>query len=476
MKNRIKKLWIREAGYKELLIIAFPLIIATGIHSIQHFIDRLFLSWYSAEAIAAAMPASMLNFTLLCFFLGIAGYTNTFVSQYNGAKKYKNIGKVIWNGLLVSLIGGIVVILFIPFADEIFSFIGHSDAVIKYEVQYFRIVNIGAFPAIAGTAISGFFSGTNRTKNIMWISLFAMIVNIVLDYIMIFGNFGFPELGMRGAAIATVISHTLGFLLYFILINKKEYKKQYNIYFKTRIDYHLFKRFIKYGLPNGVHFFIELLGFTMFVLIIGRIDLNSLAATNIAFNLNNLIFLPMIGMGITVTVQSGKYIGAKKIYLAERATYSGLVIILLYVIPVIGAFLLFPEILINMFSQKNTTNFDEIRKILFQLIKFMAIYSIFDVFNITFSATLKGAGDTKFIMYVIAIFSVFLLIIPTFIAVEYFDFNIYYAWTILTFFVSVLGLAFLFRFKQGKWKSMNVIEETKHKLINIPMEESFENM
>ncbi len=477
MKAKIINLWTRKGGYKELLLIAFPLIISTGIHSIQHFIDRLFLSWYSAEAIAAAMPASMLNFTLMCAFLGVAGYTSTFVSQYYGAGEYNKIGAVIWNGLFISLIGGIVLLFFIPLADEIFTFIGHEPTVIKYEIQYFRIMNLGAFPAIAGTAISGFFSGTNNTIKIMWVSICAMIINVVLDYMMIFGNFGLPELGVKGAAIATIIAHLFAFLLYVVLLNRKNIKRKYNLHFKPIINKELFKRFIKFGLPNGIHFFIDILGFTIFVLIIGRLGTISLAATNIAFNLNNLIFLPMIGVGISITVISGKYIGSKQPVYAERITYSGLVMLLFYVVPMILVFLIFPDKFINFFSSHSTTaEFDEISKILFQLIKFIAIYSIFDVFNITFSATLKGAGDTKFIMYFILIFSILFLIVPTFLIVEYYNFNIYYAWSILTIYVSLLGIIFFLRFKHGKWKSMSVIEDAKIKLIDLHKEESFENM
>jgi len=248
----------RKGGYKELLIIAFPLIISTGVHSIQHFVDRLFLAWYSPEAIAAAMPAGMLNFTLMCIFLGIAGYTSTFVSQYYGSRNYKKIGNVMLNGLFVSFIGGVFILCFIPFAEEIFSIIGHQHDVYIYEVQYFKIVNLGAFPAIAAVSLSGFFSGTNRTLPIMWINLFAMITNIVLDYLLIFGNYGFPELGMKGAAIATVLAHSASFITYLILINKHEFTDKFNIHFKSKLDINLFKRFIKYGLPNGIHFLLIL--------------------------------------------------------------------------------------------------------------------------------------------------------------------------------------------------------------------------
>jgi MATE family multidrug resistance protein len=311
----------------------------------------------------------------------------------------------------------------------------------------------------------------------MWINLFAMLINITLDYLIIFGKFGFPELGMKGAAIATVIAHSFSFLIYLILINRHKFKDKFNIHFKWKIDIDLFKRFLRYGLPNGVHFFIDIAGFTLFILIVGRLGTISLAATNIAFNLNNLVFLPMIGLGIAVSVITGNYLGANNPKIAERVTYTGLTVTYIYVIPIIISFLIFPSFYINIFSHNSTTDkFDQIMPIVFILIKFIALYSIFDVLNVIFSSTLKGAGDTKFIMIYISLLSLTFLIIPTYLIVEYFRLDIIHAWIILTFYISLLGIGFFLRFLQGKWKNMRIIKDQKKKTINILKEESFENI
>jgi MATE family multidrug resistance protein len=88
--QQIKDRWIIDGGYRELFVIAIPLIFSTATWSVQHFVDRMFLAWYSPEAIAAAMPAGMLSFTIISLFMGTAGYVNTFVAQYFGAKRYHN--------------------------------------------------------------------------------------------------------------------------------------------------------------------------------------------------------------------------------------------------------------------------------------------------------------------------------------------------------------------------------------------------
>ncbi|MCK4297145.1 MAG: MATE family efflux transporter, partial [Candidatus Marinimicrobia bacterium] len=107
MSNR----WYRKGGFKDLLKIAIPLILSTGAWSIQHFVDRMFLTWYSPEAIAAAMPSGMLNFTIMSLFIGTASYVNTFVAQYYGSKKYKNVGPIVWQGIYIAIIGGLTLFL-----------------------------------------------------------------------------------------------------------------------------------------------------------------------------------------------------------------------------------------------------------------------------------------------------------------------------------------------------------------------------
>ena len=209
--------WHRENGYRQVLAIAFPLILSTGSWSVKLFVDRMLLTWYSPEAVAASMPAGILNFALMSIFIGTAGYTNTFVAQYYGAGRYGRIGPAVWQGFYVALIGGVVLLALIPLAEPFFTFVGHDPAVREYETVYFRILCIGATPAIASAAMAGFFSGRGKTWPVMWVNVFGAAVNLVMDYALIFGNWGFPELGIRGAAIATVASSSVQLLAYIVL-------------------------------------------------------------------------------------------------------------------------------------------------------------------------------------------------------------------------------------------------------------------
>jgi len=459
----LAKRWACEGGYRSVLSIAVPLILSTGAWSILHFVDRMFLTWYSPEAIAAAMPAGMLNFTIMSLFLGTAGYVSTFVAQYHGSGQHQRIGPVLWQGIYIAVAGGILHLLLIPLAGPIFRFVGHEPLVQEYEIVYFQVLCLGATPAIASSAIAGFFSGRGKAWPIMWVNVLATALNIILDYALIFGKWGLPELGMKGAAIATVLSACFSFAIYLVLFLRSTHKRPYYTLRGWMFERPLFLRLMYFGFPSGVQFFLEMAGFTAFILLIGRLGTMELAATNIAFNINNLAFMPMIGFGMAVSVLVGQYLGKDRPDLAQRSVYSSFHLTFLYMASVAAAYIFVPDIFINPFaSQADPASFAAIRKTTLILLRFVAIYSLFDALNIVFASAIKGAGDTRFVMFMIVVVSSLVLVVPSYIALVLLQAGIYTAWTIASIYISILGLVFLFRFLGGKWKSMRVIEQTNN--------------
>jgi MATE family multidrug resistance protein len=455
----LKRRWNREAGYREVLVVAIPLILSTATWSVQHFVDRMFLAWYSPETIAAALPAGMVHFSMVSIFMGTAGYVSTFVAQYYGAGRYNRIGPALWQGMYMSMIGGLLILVAIPFAEPIFSLVGHSPPVQAHEVVYFKILCLGAGPYIASYALSGFYSGRGKTWPVMWVNVFTTIVNLLLDYALIFGHWGFPELGIEGAGIATVIAGIFSLALFLALLMTGNTNRTYHTLKGWRPEGDLFVRLLRYGFPSGVQFFLEMTGFTGFILIVGRLGTASLAATNIAFNINTLAFMPMIGCGIAIGVLVGQYMGADKPELAQTAAYSGFHMTLGYMIAIGAAYVLVPDIFVAPFAhQADPGSFSEIYRYSVVLLRFVAVYSLFDAMNIIFCSAIKGAGDTRYVMFVTVILSVFVLIIPVYVAVEILQVGLMISWVLATAYASLLGLLFFLRFLGGKWKTMRVIE------------------
>lgn len=462
MLLHIKTRWRKKNGYREVLTIAFPLILSTGAWSIQQFVDRMFLTWYSPEAIAASMPAGILNFTILSFFIGTTSYVGTFVAQYFGSGQYEMIGKVLWQGVFFSMTAIVAMLIFIPLAGPIFDLAGHSEEIKVLERDYFTILCFGGFFPVVAAALSGFFSGLGKTWTVMWVNMVATAFNIVLDYLMIFGNFGFPRMGVKGAAIATVLAGATSAILFFNFLLKRSNRETYGILKGMYFDKDLFLRLVKFGFPAGVQFFIDVLGFTLFLMFVGRYGKIELAATNIAFNINTLAFMPMIGFGIAVSVMVGQALGNNRADEAEYATWSAVQLASVYMLSIATCYLLFPRLFLQPFGVAGDAEaFEQIYDYGVVLLRFIAVFTISDALAIIFSSAIKGAGDTRFVMKSIFIASWGLLVIPTYVAVVVLKWSLFSAWAIATIYITSLGIIFFLRFRAGKWKKMLVIERAE---------------
>lgn len=456
--NYFVKKWKAPGGYLEFLKIAFPLIISTGAIAIQSFIARFFLAWHSQEAFAASLPAGTLNYSIMSIFIGTLTYVDVFISQYYGKKDYKAIGPAVWQSFHLSFLGALILLVISFFSNEIFSFIGHAPEIAAEEAKYFQILCYSALPAFATAALSGFYAGRGKTKVVLYVNIIAILVNILFDYLLIFGNFGFPELGIKGAAVASIIASSTSMLLFILLITSKKNNKIY----KTRTlkpDFAFIKRLIKFGFPNGVQFFFDMSGFTFFILIIGTLGTIELSATNIALNINHLTFMPLVGCGITTSILVGQYLGRNKASISQMCVQTAMHLVYAYVTIIILAYIFIPELFIYPFTKGDEgLIIEKIKPIAINLLRFVALYSIFDPLNIIFSSAIKGAGDTAYVMKLLIISSIFILVIPMYFIISKFQLGLYVGWSVMVVYATILALAFYLRYKTNKWKKMRVIE------------------
>ena len=227
--SNLRTYWQSEAGPREVLRMALPLVLSTCSLTLQVFIDRVFLAWYSEAAIAAAIPTVCVLWLVQGPLWGIVGFANTFVAQYRGAGRYRRIGPAVGQALLVALAGGMAVFVLLPFSRTIFGLIGHGAEVAEMEAVYFDTLVFSTMPMLPMTAASGFFGGLGRTWVVFAINAAASAVNIVLDYAMIFGHWGFPEWGIAGAGWATAIAYVVGAALAIVLVYVADERGQYGV-------------------------------------------------------------------------------------------------------------------------------------------------------------------------------------------------------------------------------------------------------
>lgn len=449
----------RRQKWKKILLIAWPLIVANSFWNLQLTIDRVFLGNYSTEALGAAMAVMGVFWTPMALLQQTAAYLMTFVAQYYGAKRFKMIGPAVWQSLYISLIGGVFMFILIPVAQPLFDWIGHEESVRKLEVDYFISLCFSAMPTAIVGAASGFFTGLGNTKIIIWINVVGLIGNVILDYAMIFGNLGFPAMGIAGAGYATAISTWFAAIFGLYLVFQKKHEEAYGVRSQWRIDGDLMKRFIKYGIPSGMQWALEGLAFTVFLIIVGRMKDGSaaLASSGIVVTVMMLAVLPAMGVAQAVSVLVGQFLGEKNPSQAEESVWSGLQIAVMYIFTVGLSFALFPNFYLNWFhNAENAVLWDQVKVMVPLLLLYVALFTSFDSMNLVFSFALKGAGDTRFVTLVALAMPWPLMVLPTWIVKDW-EGAIYWAWGAASIYIILQAFVFLTRFRGGKWKTMSVI-------------------
>jgi multidrug resistance protein, MATE family len=449
----------RKAKWLEIIKIAWPLIVANSFWNIQLTIDRVFLGQYSTEALGAAMAVMGVFWTPMALLQQTSAYVTTFVAQYFGAKRFNMIGPALWQALYVGIIGGALFMLLIYAAEPIFNFIAHEEKTRLLEIEYFKSLCYSAMPTAIVAAVSGYYTGLGNTKIIIAINCVGLVGNAILDYLLIFGNFGFPQLGVAGAGYATAIATWFAAFYGLWLIFKDRHAKEYAILQSWRIDTDLMKRFIKYGLPSGLQWALEGLAFTVFLIIVGRMPNGTaaLAASGIVVTVMMLSIMPTLGMAQAVMVLVGQHLGEKNPTAAEESTWSGLQVAAMYIAMMGVSFLLIPQFYLSWFhNDENAAVWSQVSVIVPILLAYVALFTLFDSMNLVFSFALKGAGDTRFVTFVALLMPWPFMVLPTWFMKDW-DGAIYWAWAAASLFIILQAFVFLARFKGGKWKQMSVI-------------------
>lgn len=458
MWRTCKHYWERPAGFREAIAVSLPLVVSTSSWTVMQFIDRMFLLWYSPQALAAALPAGILNIEVVVFFMGLASYVNTFVAQYHGAGKPGRIGLVVWQGVWIGVLTMPLVLATIPLAEPIFTWAGHPADVVPLEVIYYRVMCYGASSIVISAALSSFFTGRGRVWTVMVVDTIAALINVVLDYAWIFGKWGFPEWGVDGAAWATVVALWVKTAIYLGLMLRREQRERYGILTGMRFDWPLTLRLLRYGSPHGLQLLLDVGTFTTFLLVVGRLGSLELTASNLAFNINNLAFMPIWGCGIAVMTMVGQRLGENRPDLAARATWSTFWLSMAYTLFMGAVYVLFPDWFVGPYQgELDAETYRQLRHLTVVLLWFVAGYCLFDTANVIFVSAIKGAGDTWFVFYTSATLAV-LMVAGTWGGVVWGGGKLMFAWSALLVWILAMGVVYGVRFWQGRWQTMRVIE------------------
>lgn len=444
--------------FRELLRLAWPLMLSNLFFSIQIVIDRTFLSQYDPDASAAALASSMLIWIPVIFVQNTGSFATTFVAQYFGAKRLEQIGPIVWQAIYWSILGGIAILCLAPFSAQLMRFTGHSPKLMDLETEYFFCLCFCGLPVSLTAAVGSFFAGRGDTRTVIWINSIGCLVTAFLDYCWIFGRFGFPEAGIIGAGWATVGGCSASALCGLYLFMRKRYDEQFCTIRGRGWSSKLFRQLVSFGMPNGFQSTFDLIAWTLFTTMVGWFGKAELAATSNVFVINALFFIPMIGIGQASGVFVGQRLGEERPKLAERGIWIGIAATVVFMTSMGLLTAVTPGLILPMFaSDKEPAIWAEVASIMPTLLWYVAAYAAFDGVNVLLAFSLRGAGDTAFISWLYIGCGIFVLGIPVYLSYKL-GWGFHWAWNFAVLYLVVLMLFIFARFFWGPWRTMRVIE------------------
>jgi len=447
-------------GNRELMRLALPLIFSSSFLTLQFTIDRIFLSKASTEAVQAVIPAVMVFWTMFILLQTTANFATTFVAQYIGAGRPERVGPIVRQSMLFSFFAGIgFLIILYSSAGTIATWMGHDEPIREMEATFLRCMAFYGIPGTMVAAVNSFFAGRGKTWTVLMVDAFGALTTVFLDYVLIFGKFGAPVMGIAGAGIATVIGACAAVSLALFLMFREKDAPQFCLLKRPFFEWTLFKRLMRYGLPSGLQWALDGAAFTVFIVLLGWFGNAAFGASSITFTINGMLFIPMLGLGQAVSILVGQRLGGERADLAARSTWTGAKLATIYMIVTAAIYLLLPMTLAELFrSDENQEKFEAAAAMIPTLLWFVAFYSLFDAAYIIFSFALRGAGDTAFVSKVSLFCAWPIMVLPTYLAWSN-GWSVYYAWGFASAYVLFVAMVLMGRFMVGKWKSMRVIEQ-----------------
>ncbi len=378
---------------RPLLALGLPLV---GSHLAQFAItttDTVMIGWYDVESLAALVLGGTLFFVLFLVGSGFAWAVMPMVASAESSGDDTSVRRVTRMGLWLSAIYGMIFILPLLASEPILLALGQDPKVSAEAATYLKIAGFSLIPALFTMVLKSFLSGLERTQIVLWVTIGAAILNAIVNYALIFGNLGAPEMGIRGAAIASVISTSAGMigLIVYVLFKTAKYDLFRNIH---RPDWEAFRQVFNLGWPIGLTSFAEVGLFSVASLMMGWIGTLDLAAHGIALQITSLTFMVHVGLSNAATVRAGNAFGRGDEAHLRRGAGVALTTSMTFVVMTVACFLLFPEFLVGLYLDGDDPDRGQIIALGAVLLALAALFQVFDAAQVIALGALRGVQDT----------------------------------------------------------------------------------
>ena len=356
--------------------------------------DTVMVGWYSVEGLAAVTLASTYFFVLLIFGSGFAWGVMPMVAAFDAQGDEVGLRRATRMGLWLSLGFALLALPLFIWSRPIMGLMGQEPELAEMVRQYLMIAGWGIIPALLVMVLKSYLAALERTQVVFWITIFSAMVNVLANYVFIFGNWGAPELGVRGAAIASLTSHSASLLAVVVYVLKA--MPEHQIFVRLwRPDWEMLARVFRLGLPIGVTGLSEVGLFAASAVMMGWLGTIALAAHGIALQLASITFMIHLGISNVATIRAGNALGRRDPAHLVRGAITATTMSLLVAAATIVGFVLWPEPLIDAFMQSEEPARDQILAVGAGLLAMAALFQLVDGAQAVALGLLRGVQDTK---------------------------------------------------------------------------------
>ncbi|HAU36629.1 MAG TPA: hypothetical protein DCX07_02790 [Phycisphaerales bacterium] len=456
----------RMGGLGEVLALSWPASLTMLNNTLMQFVDGLMVARVGPSSLAAQFVGGIFAFAPTSLALGMLTVVNTYVSQNLGSGRPQRCGQYAWAGIAIALVYSLTLgPLLILLSGRIFSFMPHTETVQALETTYFRymISAMGLF--LAARVLGQFFFGIHRPGIVLAASLISNLVNVGLNYVLIYGKLGMPAMGLEGAALGTLCSAgvLLGLLLAVFLAPSMH--ARYGTRALRQVRRSQCGELMRIGWPAGVQFSNDSLSWGVFIsALVGQFGTAHMAASTVAMRYMSLSFMPAVGVSIATTAIVGRYIGMGRHDIAQRRAHAALVAAMAYMGLCGACFLVFRYPLARFFaagvnSAAANIPIEQVVEISTKILICAAVFQLFDAMAIVFIGALRGAGDT-FVPMVLTIVLCWTLVLGGgLVMVKHLPaLESLGPWLTASLYVIVLGVLVAWRFESGRWKKIRLLD------------------
>ncbi len=402
--------------FKYNLTLSYPVTLGLLGHTVVQLIDNIMVGKLGTSELAAVSLGN--SFILIAMSIGIGFSTalTPLVSESIG-KKNNSEKDFLNHGILLCLLLGMFMFFSVNNLKDFIFFMGQPSYVVSLAYTYLKWVSISLIPLITFQAFKQFTDGLSMTLPAMYATVYSNFINIILNYILIFGKFGFPSLGIEGAAIGTLIARfsSLIFIIFYFYFNSN-LKKYLSTLIRTNLNYNILKKIFFLGFPSALQMFFEVLFFVAAIWMSGLLGKNEQASNQIALNLSSITFMVAMGFSVVAMIRVGEMFGKNDVISLKKIAYSLFLIILLFDLFFCLMFLLFneylPWIYLSKTGDKSISDVFQVIEISSKLLLISGFFQIFDGLQAVVLGALRGIQDV-FIPTLLIFIAYILVGLPT---------------------------------------------------------------